>query len=788
MACAIGRRAARIADSAANRLKQSSGSVHRRTELSLDTYAELARRVRHDLIKNLDIPSPGVPLSFPEMRVFIHRVFEPNNGMCKAGEMWCFKIRKSPLYVDEFSPIIESIQEKIALLRGFEQKIRMGLSSGSLCVDADVCTALRGIVSEVHAFEAVCEQCASASAPNTANQVAHEAPREVLDAKKVPSEEADMLAALAFMGISQEETSPEPRVPEMKPESGELQKIRVLVVDDQLVSIDRLMARSSLRDKFAWVTTCHSRKTCDACADDACEKRRARTWKDLYSTLNDEKIHGRHVDLLLLDVRFDTLDSTELLWIPDIPDLNDREHVKALQGLIIARAVRHDPDFSRMPIVLMTARKHLPDGANRLLEGLEGLQFVDDDNSLDVLASRMENVVRQGMVPAEDSHFFWGSCQKMQVVRRQAELMSFGPRTVFITGPSGSGKSYIVENVIYPASRRHPLVTLDLSAVPENLVESELFGHVKGAFSGATHDRPGLIEEANGGILFLDEIGNLSPENQKKLLLFLNDKMVRRVGAAFTTRHHVDVKVVAATHLDLAKEVEAGRFRFDLYMRLAPAVAIELPTLSERREDLGNLVSMLVRKLAGSDELHPYIKAHASRCGVSDDVAVEFGETTKRADCIVVRFAQATRELFESYDWPGNTRELESILDALVLKTVYDTRMGQVMSRILEIDHYFALSLLGKISNELPKENEAAGQAAGDGEPHWLPTGPFDGFADMRQALERAYLCHAYEKVDGNMAQLAENLFGDGSSKSQHRVTVRFNQLGLSIRSLKGRN
>ena len=755
-------------------------------EFSLDTYAELARRVRHDLIKNLDIPQPGEPLSFPEMRVFIHRVFEPNAGLCKAGEVWCFKIRKSPLYIDEFSPIIACIQSKIAFLLKKEQSLRASLTNGGLCVDADVCTALHDIVSSVHAFEALCEQYGAAPVPAPQDNGGKN--KEPSKAEKIASEDEDMLAALEFMGITPEELPREDRVPHVAAPSGELQKIRVLVVDDQLVSIDRLMARSSLRDKFSWVTTCRSRKTCDVCTDEACEKRRARTWKDLYSTLNDEKNHGRHVDLLLLDVRFDTLDTGELLWIPDIPDLNDIEHVKALQGLIIARAIRHDPDFSRMPIVLMTARKYLPDGANRLLEGLEGLQFVDDDNSLDVLASRMENVVRQGMVSGEDSHFFWGSCQKMQVVRRQAELMSFGPRTVFITGPSGSGKSYIVENVIYPTSQRHPLVTLDLSAVPENLVESELFGHVKGAFSGATHDRPGLIEEANGGILFLDEIGNLSPENQKKLLLFLNDKMVRRVGAAFTTRHHVDVKVVAATHLDLAKEVEAGRFRFDLYMRLAPAVAIVLPTLSERREDLGNLVSMLVRKLAGSDELHPYIKAHASRCGVSDEVEVEFGETSKRTDCIVVRFAQATRELFETYEWPGNTRELESILDALVLKTVYDTRMGQVMSRILEIDHYFALSLLGKISNELSQENTQVSRHEGDGEPAWLPSGPFDGFSDMRQSLEKAFLCHAYEKVDGNMAQLAVNLFGDGSSKSQHRVTVRFNQLGLSIRSLKGRN
>ena len=757
----------------------------------METYAELARRVRHDLIKNLDVPKPSVPLSEPEMRVFLHRVYTPQTGLCDAARQWCSRIQASPLYIETFSPVLESIRTNIERIEQNECKIRSATKCGELTVAADICTSLKQIVSAVRAFEALCQACTVPQGPCDR------------PAPQAESPDADMLATLSFMGI---ETEPSPQVSEApsKPRnihasspktcavttSTASTKIRVLVVDDLAISIDRLMARSSLQDKFAWVTAYRSTKSCTAGNQPtACEKQRARTWKDLISTLNNEKAHGRHVDLLLLDVRFDTLEPNELLWIPDIPNLNDIEHVKALQGLIIARAIRHDPEYSHMPIILMTSRQYLPDGANRLLEGLEGLQFVDDDNSLDVLAARMENVVRQGNIHEDDSLFFWGRCPKMQVVRRQAELMSFGPRTVFITGPSGSGKSYIVENVIYPASHRHPLVTLDLSAVPENLVESELFGHVKGAFSGATHDRPGLIEEADGGILFLDEIGNLSLENQKKLLLFLNDKMVRRVGAAFTTRHHVDVKVVAATHLDLAKEVEAGRFRFDLYMRLAPAVSIVLPMLSERREDLGNLVRMLVGKLAESDELHPLIKAHASRCGVSDTVDVDFGDTSVRSDCIVVRFTQATRELFETYTWPGNTRELESILDALVLKTVYDVRQGQVLNRILEIDHYFALSLLGKISNavsaELPESPAQLPAASPD--LSWVPEGPFDGFAEMRQALEKAYLCYEYTQADGNMSRLAEKLFGDGSAKTQHRVTVRLNQLGLHVRSLKTR-
>ena len=200
--------------------------------------------------------------------------------------------------------------------------------------------------------------------------------------------------------------------------------------------------------------------------------------------------------------------------------------------MIIARQIRRMPQFRHIPIVLMTARSHLPQGAAGLLEGLEGLQFVDDDDSLETLASRLESVVKMGREAPVEQGYFWGTSPKIQQIRRLVEIMSIGPRTVFINGPSGSGKSALVEHIIYPLSQRKRLVTLDLSAVPDTLVESELFGHVKGAYSGATHDRVGLIEEADGGILFLDEIGNLSFENQRKLLLFMQDKMVRRVGAA----------------------------------------------------------------------------------------------------------------------------------------------------------------------------------------------------------------------------------------------------------------
>ncbi len=742
----------------------------------MNSYPELARRLHHDLIKNLDIPEPHAAISIPQLRVLIHRIFEQNSGFCAMSEIWNFKIRKSPLFLQEFDNLLNTLNDNCIILKSIEPEIRALTKTKSPVIPLDAQRALVAAADAVRKIEDLCTLANikqhSELQPDTNTRSTTPSDTIVLD--------DDTLAMFQFMGL---DGLTDDKTTSAKPIEPKQDKFRVLVVDDQLISVERLMAHPSLNTNFDWITSCRNNTLCEICPNqEHCVHKCAHTWMDLQKTLRYEHEHHKTVDLLLMDVRFDTLDVSELLWLPDIPSLNDEEHVKALQGLIIARALKRDNDFSKIPIILMTARSSLPEGANLLLEGMEGLQFVDNDNSLDVLAARMEGVMSQSHTPNDSTHFFWGTSSKMQAVRRQAELVSFGPRTVLITGPSGAGKSFIVENVIYPNSQRHPLVTIDLSAVPENLVESELFGHTKGSFSGADRDRPGLIEEAQGGILFLDEIGNLSQENQKKLLLFLNDKMVKRVGAPFTTRHRVDVKVVAATHLDLAKEVEAGRFRFDLYMRLAPALAIVLPTLNERREDLGALVKTLIAKLANSEEMKPYVSTYAERCHISPDVQVEFGDTVKSNGKLTIRFPQATRELFLKYSWPGNTRELETILDALFMKTMYDCQQSQALSTVLEIDHYFALSLLGAIT----KAADVAPGTSATVQSSWLPSGPYDDFPDMRQKLERAFLCHEYEKAEGDMSTLARNLFGEDSDKMRHKIVIRFNQLGISLRKLRG--
>jgi two-component system response regulator AtoC len=210
------------------------------------------------------------------------------------------------------------------------------------------------------------------------------------------------------------------------------------------------------------------------------------------------------------------------------------------------------------------------------------------------------------------------------------------PSTVLITGESGTGKE-LVARLIHDASPRAgaAFVAVNCGAIPEALLESELFGHVKGAFTGASAEKAGLFEEAHGGTLFLDEIGELPSSLQVKLLRALQEGEVRRVGA--TAARSVDVRVVTATNRDLTKDVQAGRFREDLYYRVN-VVALHLPALRERREDIAELA------------LH-FLERYNTRLGLS-----------------VRRIAPAAMRLLADYGWPGNVRELEHTIErSLVL-------------------------------------------------------------------------------------------------------------------------
>jgi two-component system response regulator PilR (NtrC family) len=230
-----------------------------------------------------------------------------------------------------------------------------------------------------------------------------------------------------------------------------------------------------------------------------------------------------------------------------------------------------------------------------------------------------------------------GNSDSMQPIFDLIGQMANTKTNVLISGESGTGKE-LVARAIHDQSGRSEMrfVALNCGAIPENLLESELFGHVKGAFTGAIQNKEGLFEAAEGGTLFLDEIGELSPTLQVKLLRVIQEKTIRRVGG--TTDRVVDARVVSATNKRLEEEIAAGRFREDLYYRLN-VIEIELPPLRERREDIPLLVNHFVEKI--SADLDKHIEY------VSDEAL----------------------EKLTQYHYPGNVRELENAIERAVALT-----------------------------------------------------------------------------------------------------------------------
>ncbi|MFO0754650.1 MAG: sigma-54 dependent transcriptional regulator [Thermodesulfovibrionales bacterium] len=228
-----------------------------------------------------------------------------------------------------------------------------------------------------------------------------------------------------------------------------------------------------------------------------------------------------------------------------------------------------------------------------------------------------------------------GTSKKMKEAVEIARKVTPTVVTVLVYGESGTGKELIAKAIHYSSPRRTgPFTAINCAAIPDTLIESELFGYEPGAFSGAVHRKIGLFESSDRGTLFLDEVGDLPLLTQTKILRVLQDKEVRRLGGKENTK--VDVRIIAATNKDLEKEVAAGKFREDLYYRLK-VVTVTLPPLRERKEDIAALVNLFIDKYNG-----------------------EFGKRIKGVS------ESALRALAE-YHWPGNIRQLESVIERAVL-------------------------------------------------------------------------------------------------------------------------
>jgi two-component system response regulator AtoC len=223
-----------------------------------------------------------------------------------------------------------------------------------------------------------------------------------------------------------------------------------------------------------------------------------------------------------------------------------------------------------------------------------------------------------------------GTAPKMQAVFKMIERVADTDSTILILGESGTGKELVARSLHFNSRRQFaPFIPVNCSSLPENLLESELFGHRKGAFTGAIYDKKGLFEEADGGTIFLDEIGCMPLLLQSRLLRVLQDREVRRVGD--NTSLYVNVRVLAATNAPLEKRIKDGSFREDLYYRLN-VIPIMLPSLRERREDI------------------PLIAAHYIRTKINAPGGPTFGLTRQVMEALC------------AYDWPGNVRELENVL------------------------------------------------------------------------------------------------------------------------------
>lgn len=301
----------------------------------------------------------------------------------------------------------------------------------------------------------------------------------------------------------------------------------------------------------------------------------------------------------------------------------------------------------QVPILLMTAHSSLDVAVEALNEGasdflIKPLHFAQME--LCVLRANRVYKVHQSDATARDvlrSHrekAVSGVIGNSSGLRRACELaqrVASSLANVLITGETGTGKEVIARLIHQSGDRRDgPFIAINCSAIPETLLEGELFGYAKGAFTGAIDKKIGLFEEANGGTLFLDEIGDLPLPLQAKLLRVLQEKKIKRLGE--NQVRDIDVRILAATHKDLPRDVSEGRFREDLYFRLN-VIPIHLPALRDRPEDIPTLAESMLRKFT---DLHRVP---------------------------VKKFADETMRFFCSYAWPGNVRELENAVERAVL-------------------------------------------------------------------------------------------------------------------------
>jgi DNA-binding NtrC family response regulator len=334
-------------------------------------------------------------------------------------------------------------------------------------------------------------------------------------------------------------------------------------------------------------------------------------------SLGYQKIAQNDYDLVLCDIKMPKMDGVELLQAvkkikPEIPIVmisghGDMETAIQTMRLGAFDYISKPPDLNRL--------------LNTVRNALDKKQLVVENKILKKIVSKNYEMI--------------GESEAINHIKTMVDKVAKTEARVLITGPNGTGKELVAHQLHEKSERANfPLIEVNCAAIPSELIESELFGHVKGAFTSAIKDRAGKFEAADKGTLFLDEIGDMSLSAQAKVLRALQENVITRVGADKDIK--VDVRVIAATNKDLKKEIEKGRFREDLYHRLA-VILIKVPGLNERRDDIPLLINHFTEKIAAEQGIAPK------------------------------SFSDGAIKLMQEYDWTGNIRELRNIVERLII-------------------------------------------------------------------------------------------------------------------------
>ena len=485
------------------------------------------------------------------------------------------------------------------------------------------------------------------------------------------------------------------------------------------------------------------------------------------------------VDVVLLDMRFDVPEDRLL----PLPEAKSVRRQRRYQGVAILRAIR--ARFPGLPVVVLTAMADVSLGDLASELAAQSLTYVLDGDDLDALRIRVLAARQEAASAREGAGVLWGRARAMADVRRRLAVLARGRLPVVLEGETGTGKSFLAERYLHAHSGRSgPFVVLDLATIPTELIPAHLFGAVRGAYTGSVSDRKGVFELADGGTLFIDEIQNVPLEVQKQLLLVLQDRRVRRLGASKEIA--VDVKVVAASNVSLAEAVRDGRFRPDLYMRLSPATRVVLPPLRNRLEDLPFLARRFAEMAGEESENQAFRERICGALGLPSKAPMAFltGDASIPKNALSLRLPAPAWRRIQAHSWPGNLRELSMVMHNLVTFTLIAAvdaleAGAPLRASRLQID----AGLVGDLLAGAPTLPAAGEDAADAPDQFTLTLAPQHSLNAVSVDIERQYFRQLFAQTNGDLEAMAERLLGD--PERARAVRLRLNQLGLKIRELR---